>query len=461
VSGGRFVSPTGAALGENDGVIQFVANPNNPSKAVLVISGNSPSGVLAAASALAQKPTNTLLAGAYEIIKSPVKAAAHPYRDWKGFIQHKKATFDELGLPSLTTRGVTGLPLHYQLKKMPDLFLPGKQKVKLKTVYSYSSQLDNGQSKLEVVLNGKSIKSVTLANKAGENMAVLDVDLPSEDVFTYNDLEYRFFMYPEKFDLCNFVTDAHIWGTIHSQTAIEVPGEVRTPLPDLGLLNDDGFPFTGFPDLSQTTFVLPESVNVLDIDNLLQITSRFGRQSSSRTGFLVQAVRASKLTEETKKNNNLVVIGSSQRNAVIKELDSKSKLHLVLSGDKASLKGWDKTLAELQPNSEQGYLEEVLLPWNDRRVALLVYGQSDNGLKLTSNVFQNDEHFSAIKPGNLIVLNPNEPPKSMTVLNKGDARFLYQNDLQSMFEIPVWAWIVAGFLVVVGLVSIVRFIFGK
>jgi hypothetical protein len=341
---------------------------------------------------------------------------------------------------------------------MPDLFLPGQTKVKIKTVYSYSSQLDATQSKLEVLLNGKPLKSIALDDKNGKNLAETIIEAPSEEVHTFNDLEFKYHLFPEKYDLCHFVTDVHIWGTIHSSTKVEVPGEIKTPLPDLGLINDAGFPFTAYQDFTEVGLVMPDKPAPLDMETMLQILTRLGRVSSSKAGINLVAYHATSVPDEVKKKDHLIIIGSEEGNTFLKELQSKT--HLLISGAYTSLKGVNEKLAELHYSVSQGVLEQMLSPWNNKRVLMLASGKSEEAFKHLGQLFEDDKLFGKIQPGNILVVD-DQGPRSLTVLEKGKAIFAIDSDLDAGNSIPQWAWILGAFFAVLGLLTTLRFLFGR
>ncbi|HEY9685846.1 MAG TPA: cellulose biosynthesis cyclic di-GMP-binding regulatory protein BcsB [Coleofasciculaceae cyanobacterium] len=459
LSGNQFNDKNGGTLPADTGVLQLIPNPKNPTRAILVVSGNGPEGVKKAAHVLAQGSLNKVLVGRSAIIKDYNRGAEYPYRAWDGFILQSGDNFSELGLLTQTARGITALPIFYQIKLMPDIFLPGRRHAKLHTVYSYASQLDASQSKLEVLMNGKAIKSIPLDDKAGKSLAELTIDIPTEEVHTFNDLEYRFHLYPEKYDMCRFVTDVHIWGTVHNNSWVEFPGEVKAALPDVGLINDGGYPFTAYQDMSRTAVVLPEAASRTDLEVMVQLLTRLGRESASRKGIELAAHHVNTLPDNVKKDSNLIVIGQRGQNKLFEEL--KGKATLLVENKLSTLNEDQKTkLAQLNYTPGQGVLEEVLSPWNENRVALLVTGENDTALIHDAQLFSNDDWFKGIKQGNLTVVN-DEGPQSLILLTRGQARFFYPQDLRGGFNLPAWGWAIVGFFTLTGLFSVLRFLFGR
>lgn len=459
LSGNQFSDKNGTPIPADYGVLQLIPNPNNPTRAVLVVSGNSPEGVKKAAHVLAQNTVNKILVGRSAIIKDYNAGAEYPFRAWDGFILQSGDNFNALGMDTQTARGITALPIFYKIKLMPDIFLPGHRKVRLHTIYSYASQLDASQSKLEVLWNGRALHSVPLNDKAGKSLAELVTDIDTENVHTFNDLEYRFHVYPEKYDMCRFVTDVHIWGTIHNTSWIEFPGELKAPLPDVGLVNDGGYPFTGYQNMAHTSIVLPDAPGHTDLDAMLQFVTRMGRVSTSHKGIDLSAYKASTLPDGVKKDSHLVVIGRRGENKLFDQLQGKATL---LTENKINTLKEDqqKQIAQLNYTPGQGVIEEMLSPWNENRVALLITGENDTAMVHDAQLFGNDDWYGAIKQGNLTVVN-DEGPQSLILLRKGEARFFYPQDLRAGFTLPSWAWVVIGTLSVLGLISILRFLFGR
>jgi cellulose synthase operon protein B len=457
---GFSTTPDGQTVGPDDGLIQLVQHPNHKYRNILVVTGNSPKGVQKAAQFLAANPAHNILSGQYTVVKEFSQTARDAYRKWNGVIQQSGTSLYDLGFATQTSRGVTALPIFYKVKRMPDLAFAPNSKVKLTTQYSYASQLDASQSKLEVKLNGKSLGSVPLKNPAGETNAAFTIEVPSNDFFTYNDLEYQFFVYPEKMDLCKFVTDAHIWGTVHNTSKVDFSSDIRSSLPDAGLINDAGFPFTEVADMSQAAVVMPASPSASEQNTLLQLMMRLGKETPFSHGKGLVVVKPSELNGDLKSNRHLIVIGSSAVDALGSDVKGKSKYNLVKEGKTANLSETETSLATLSYNPSQGVLEEMLSPYNNKKVMLLAYGDTATGQDNVSALFAKDETFQAIGEGNLVVVNDGGQPKSVIALKRGDAQYVY-DDKKAGFDMPVWGIVVLSFFALLGLFSLLTNLFSR
>ena len=105
-------------------------------------------------------------------------------------------------------------------------------------------------------------------------------------------------------------------------------------------------------------------------------------------------------------------------------------------------------------------MEELISPWNEKRVVLLLSGESETALKRVSQLFKWDDWFYGLQPGNLAVVNA-DGSKSLILLEHGEAKFFFSPDLREGFSLPAWVWIMLSFFTVVGLFSILRFLFGR
>jgi cellulose synthase operon protein B len=441
-NGKGFTGPVG--LGGDDGVIQLVPHPKFPGRSVLVVSGNSVAGVKKAAQLLAAVPTSRLMSGPYTIVQTYQPPNHNTTRAWEGFItQPGQTVLAHLGLNTHTIRGFEGPPVKYSLKRMPDLYLGENEKVTLTTRYSYASQLDTKQSNLEVKLNGKSVGSVKLDKPEGATNAAFTIEIPAPDFYTFNDLEYQFHIYPEKTEKCRFITDAHLWGTLHNSSTIALPATVQAALPDVGYLNDAGFPFTLAPDLSQLTVVLPDAPTPAEADTFLQLMVRLGRITPGHASKRPTVLSLGQWRSGAAQDDHIVVIGRKPLETLSPQF--KSKYQLVIDGKTDRLTETEKPLARIAHVPDQGVVEEILSPLNHDRVALLLYGETEAGQQQVADILKSDEGFGAMEPGNLVVINQGKPT-SVIALKKGEAKNLTAAGEQSNGNpFGGWVqWLIAG-----------------
>ena len=170
---------------------------------------------------------------------------------------------------------------------------------------------------------------------------------------------------------------------------------------DLGLYP---FPFTENSLFEiPVTIVLPDQPSENDLSAAATVASGLGR---AKTGIELSATLASELDPDAQANNHLIIIGRPDNNSLFTELDLPLEI--------------DPSIIE--PGF--GVLEEVVSPWNDFRVALVVSGLDDEGVGKASIALNRDPHFLGMRgPVAIIVdLGPLQAP-----VNAGTASFTMED----------------------------------
>lgn len=460
ISNDQIIDTNGNILPKDAGVLMIIPNPNNPASVVLVVTGNSPIGVKKAAIALTQNPTNAILKGNMVVVQETLKNELANLRDWPQFIKTKIARLIDLGLKSETVRGVTSVPIKYSIKIMPDISMPPKNFVKANVVYSYSAHLEPDMSKLEVTFNGVTLHTAKLDNTDGENLKTLELEIPTESVQIFNELEFKFHLFPVKYDICRFTTDEHIWGTIHNTTEFNFPAHIKTVIPDIGLINDGGYPFTAYPDLQDDVFVLADDFNAYDVYAMLWVTARLAKMTDPTDSINSEVVRVANLNGNQKSTKNIIVIGTKDRNQIIRELETELSLIYNNEGFKLLKRKGEEKLSQLRDIPDMGIVEQMLSPWNDKRVVMILYGQDNNGLRNAISLFASDQKFKSIERGNITVVTA-DTVKTLITLSKQQVRQLLGEEVKRTAATWDFWWnIIRTFLIIVGILAILRILFG-
>jgi hypothetical protein len=459
ISGDQFVDSSGSPIGDNFGILMMVPNPKDRGSAILIVSGNTPEAVLKAANALTQYPTRGILKGNTVIVKENLPPQLSEFRNWPEYVRTKKATLMDIQHETKTTRGVTSVPIKYSLNLMPDMSMPPRNFVKMNVIYSYAANLDPDMSKLEILLNNKAFHSVALDNTSGENLKNLELEIPTESVELYNTLEFRYHLFPIKFDICRFTTDEHVWGTIHNTTSFDFPATIKTVIPDMGLINDGGYPFTAYRDMQENVFVLADDFTAYDVYGMLWVAARLAKLTQPTEAVNFDVVRYSNMKGSHKNNKNIITLGTKTRNKLIKDVDPE--LNLIFGEDQFKILKQDKidAISELRNEPNQGIIEQMLSPWNTNRVLMVVYGEDDKGLLNAISAFSDTNKFKNIERGNIVAVS--ETVQSITTLRKDQAKQLYGEQAKRKAATAEFWWnLFKIFLMVVGTLAIIRIIFG-
>lgn len=188
------------------------------------------------------------------------------------------------------------------------------------------------------------------------------------------------------------------------------------------------FPFTEKSIFNiPVTIVLPEQPTLADISAASTVAAGLGKMSGGAID--LKAVFVDDLDISVRNNDHLILIGKPDNHALIADLD------LPLSIDTAQLK------------PGQGIIEEIVSPWNEFRLILIVSGLEDEGVLKASYALNRKAHFLGMRGPAAIVteLNPVQQPTalraaSMTLASLGyDDQVIYGTSPQDYlfrFNLP-------------------------
>ena len=133
------------------------------------------------------------------------------------------------------------------------------------------------------------------------------------------------------------------------------------------------------------TIVLPDQPSANDLSAAATIASGLGQASGGRIS--LSAVLASDLDPDTQANSHLIIVGKPDANLLLTDLELPLDI--------------DQTI--LEPGF--GVLEEIVSPWNEYRVALIVSGLDDEAVGKASIALNRDPHFLGMRGPVAIVVD--------------------------------------------------------
>lgn len=405
----RVLDGNGAPLPDSVGVL-MITTAANGEVPVLVATGNDPAGVIKAVQSLVQPADRQLLTGQAALVNQVSEVPTPDPRDWPGYLP-KDAR--QLLLADLTTQNnqpfqditVDGLPIppaiEIPLKSLPDEQILRGSKFTLR--YSYGPGIDPRRSSVTVILNDQGIGGERLRSPDGGTDSVT-VDIPPALITPTSNLAVQFYTFPDVAVNCGAIPDQPMWGTVHSNSSLELNRANVVELPDLKRLQT-GFPLTAPQDLSQTSFVLPATPSDDDILTLLQVSGRLGRLSQAQSVKL-GAYLADGLPTESRQSN-VVAIGLRDRFPLPEAIQPSSGLGL---GNQ-----FGRRLNQTQMQTftdEAGVIQAQVSPWNNERLLLSLTAQQPAGLTEVQQVFGQDALFSRLAGDTAIVQRTIPNPSS-------------------------------------------------
>ncbi len=354
------------------GVIALAPRPSNPHHAVLMVLGTNGPGVVQLARLLSGQEASHLPVGLHSAIDEVEPPPPMAERDWEDTIPvEDEFTLQDLGMTDRTATGYRGGSVHVPLRLIPDDH-PRSGSARLELIYSYTAQASSEQSRLDVYLNGVATGGVALHDIDGRHRQKLLLDLPVHELGPESTLEIKFSLIGKEPPICLGEHHDEMWGTVHSDTRLTLPRDQWATIPDLSLLRYGGYPFTLRADLSETLFVLPAQPSRADYQAFVWLAAEFGRVS--RGDRFAYGVHRGPVRAEKVADLHLVVVESGRDAEVIKSsgllpsmsfsIKKSPFVGLALADGGGVVMGADERVA---------YLEEMVLPWDENRAALVAF----------------------------------------------------------------------------------------
>jgi cellulose synthase (UDP-forming) len=258
-------------------------NPDDPYGKILIVTGSSADDAIVAAQAIALH--SYMLNGAQTPINSltlPAKQAPDAAPRWARTDQTiplwDYSTSDQL-------QGDGSAPLNVYFRIPPDLYYEtGGPDTRLHLAYRYNSIPIGPISSLQVHINNAFLGSAPLfPGQDTSRTTQTDAPVPVVNLRPFsNTLSFDFTFQLARNQNCDDSTPINLQGAILRDSYLDLRGYPHwTPLPNLEIFANAGFPFTRLADLSETTVVLPPTPTEQEIETFITLMGHFGRQ----TGF--------------------------------------------------------------------------------------------------------------------------------------------------------------------------------
>ncbi|HEY3704596.1 MAG TPA: cellulose biosynthesis cyclic di-GMP-binding regulatory protein BcsB, partial [Terracidiphilus sp.] len=261
-------------------IVAMRPNPNDPYGKVLVISGGDPDQVLVAAQALAMQ--SSLLQGpqvSIDRLALPSKMAADSAPRWAQ-TDRKIALWDYSTNENL--QGDGSAPLNVYFRIPPDIYFADRPNSILHLSYRYNSIPIGPISSMQVRINNAFLGSVPLVpGQEPVRKQEIDVPVPVVNLRPFsNSLSFDFTFQLLKKGNCQDTTPSNMQGAVLKDSFLDLRGYPHyAPLPNLEIFANAGFPFTRYPDLGNTTVVLPLNPTPEEVEIFLTMMGHFSRQS--------------------------------------------------------------------------------------------------------------------------------------------------------------------------------------
>jgi hypothetical protein len=428
-------APRGISAAQVDGPsVAVVENPNDPFGKLLLISARDSQQLKDAAHALVTG-SKALAGEQARIGRVESLQPRKPYDAPNWLPTDRPVRLGELIESSkLSVSGYNPGTISLPMRLPPDLFNWRKQGVPLKLAYRYTPQPESENSSLLISVSDKYVKSMpllsqqalkdsSLLNRLGSDDSLLretELRLPLESLPLQSTLQLRFMYDYIKQGECRDIIVDNMRGSIEPDSTIDLRGyEHFIALPNLGVFQSSGFPFTRLADLSETAVVLSDAASPEELSLYLDVLGRFG----DSTGYPALAVTVAQADQQASlQGKDLLVLAAGDQQPLLQRwadrlpasLGGDARFELsdlvhrvrnwVAPGERSHLRE-ARGVVELRSGSAPIYLAGFESPLDSGRSVVVLAAQGAEQLPKIAAALRGGEAYDNSIQGSLAVIN--------------------------------------------------------
>ena len=228
----------------------------------------------------------------------------------------------------LQTDGSSPIPVYFHVP--PDLYYGEKQNLSMHVHYRYNALQVAPGSALRVIVNGMLVSEISLPPGSDLIEGQRAILVPVAYIRPFgNTILFNFDFIPANRQVPQNPAAEALKGEILCNSSLDLQGlALWTPMPNLELFANAGFPFTQLADLSQTTVVLPTVPSPQEIALYLHLMSHFGAQ----TGYPALRVIVAGPNTVIGKARDYMILGTITNQPAFNSLDASQPVRLLSNG---------------------------------------------------------------------------------------------------------------------------------
>ncbi len=349
------------------GKVEVMPNPYHPELAVVVVTGTDDWGLLAAARALSDADQHAVLSGGAAAVNVVGHIQPPPPKDVPLPIpsDRDRFTLADLGLQDQTVRGFYAPAISVPLRFEGDSH-PREDEAALYLQFAYGAQVDPVQSRVEVRLNGASLRSWQLDEPGGSQQQQLRLPLPHKLLEPASTLEIDFQLVPKtRAGHCLRIRDRQLWATVFASTEIHAPRDRFADLPDLATLRYDFWPYGR--DLDQgVMIVVSDDPDPHELSAALRLAAHLGRMGTEPDPALAITSARQDLLWTRREPHAILLVGDRPHGTWLNLTGAGALLQLVDGATRGAHRG--------------GWVQQLRHPEAPRGTILAVLAASSGGL---------------------------------------------------------------------------------
>lgn len=361
-----------SGLNENDGVMQMIISPWNPSRVLMLVSGNTEQG-LVKASAIFGSDTIFTSGRPDVVIISDVNKSTAP-----ASIPDTRS-FSDLGYGNVTFGDAGGQYMSYSFYVSSEQASSTGAYIELIT--THSNLLDYERTGISLILNSELISSISFGRDAEQISTTRISLLPNVLRRGNNLLEVVTDLRPK--DNCYARELQSNWLTVSESSVIHTPRNSQAANLTRNI-NLDNFPYLFLTEdnLSDVAFILPKG-DPLSWRQAAAMAYFLGSNGNIVISDLAVAF-GDDISEEILRRRSLILVGRASTLPIVSQFNDSLPAPFEPGGDEA-IQPAMMVNYRLLPGVSVGYLQLIPSPWNSDRAVLLVTGNTVNGIPMAVN----------------------------------------------------------------------------
>lgn len=241
---GHSIAIDPASVAPDEGYLDLLPSPYDPSRFLLVVSGHTPEAVSLAVDAIAL--ASFPFADDHETRITALDAPEGVTLSDKAPLQTGVAySFADLGYETQSFLGEASARMDIDLKLPPDTYFADDDLITLSLDFAYGAGL-NHKSVLNVFVNGSFRSAISLQNPQGEAASGYEVRLPARAFKPgQNRISLEAELSKDQQGACAARNDRHLAFMVENSSLVRLPNAKRfVELPNLKTLSESGFPYT-------------------------------------------------------------------------------------------------------------------------------------------------------------------------------------------------------------------------
>lgn len=376
---------SGAQAG--DGIVQIAQSPWNPTRSVLVVSGEDDAGVIKASQALStgtlRSTTNPALSVIAEVRPPQVLTATADLEQTQTLTTGLpiERTLSELGYETRTSFGIGAQVFDYTFEVPQGYSL--SEDGYIDVLFAHSSLLNYNVSGLLVRLNDQPLSTLRFTDETANNGNVR-VGIPRTSLTGgKNKLTLSANLVPNT--PCIDPNAAGVWVSVRPETLIHLPLQFTQATQRINRNLSTFFDaFTTEPTLSNVAFILSKD-DMISWNTAAQIAADLGNRVDGPF-FELTALFADQ-TATVSGTHNLIVIGQPAGLPIVETLSNVLPAPFP-AGSNQPVLGNSRVVYRVPADLSLGYLEIARSPWNKERTILGVFGSTNEATQWAGNALR-------------------------------------------------------------------------